>query len=362
MNQEESNLSTSLSANDDFNLKAMILKGLEYFWLLWGKKWWILLIALLGGGAMYLRDYWKPINYQATFTFTLNEGEGPSGAGLSGLLGQIGLASSSSGKVSLDKIVELSRSMRIVNKALFEKGRINDKDDYLANHIIEVYKMDKDWAKYDPSLQGFRFKNDHIDSFNLKEKSILKAVYGSVVGGMKPGLVSCVYDNKSTIFSLSATTLDEGLSIALTEKLFTHLSDFYVRQSNDKQKLTYDLIKYKVDSLYRVWTGMEYAVSQSEQSGNALWSMVDRTGRNIQGKKAVIASMAYGEALKNLEMADYALKNATPFIREIDRPFSPLYPMMPNKIRDIIIGLILGGVLACVFFLGKNIILQALQT
>ena len=73
-------------------------------------------------------------------------------------------------------------------------------------------------------------------------------------------------------------------------------------------------------------------------------------------------AMAYGEAIKNLEMADYAVKNSTPFIREIDRPFSPLYPQSPNMVKQIIMGLILGSFIAAGWLLGRKIILDAINS
>jgi hypothetical protein len=73
-------------------------------------------------------------------------------------------------------------------------------------------------------------------------------------------------------------------------------------------------------------------------------------------------AMAYSEALRNVEIADYALKNSTPFIREIDRPFAPLDTMGANRLRQSLIGLFLGIVLACGWILGKNIVVNALKS
>lgn len=355
---------TTPSINDSgMSLKEMILKGKEYFFLLWRNKWWIISLAILGAGVMFLKDKLAKNKYEARLTFSLNEGDGPSTASLSGLLGQFGLGGgASTGKVSYDKIVELSKSMRIANKALFEKVTVNGHEDYIANHIFDIYGFAKPWSKYDPYFKDFHFKSDDIDSFNLKEKSALKNIYSFTIGGLKPGLVTCGYDTKSTIFTISATTLHEDLSLALADKFFNHLSQFYIQQSNDKQLNTYNLVKSKADSLFRRWTGSEYSVSRQEQSSNALWSPVDRTNRNIQQKQTTIYSMAYSEALKNLEIADYALKNATPFIRAIDRPFAPLYPIGPNLIKDLILGIILGSGLACAFILGKYFVKQALKS
>lgn len=351
--------------DEDFSLKKLIHTGLDYFWLLWRNKWWIILAGLLGAGGMYLKSKRTPIKFGAPLTFALNEGDGGSGmSAISGLLGQFGLGGggSAGGKVSADKIIALSKSMRIVNQALFDRVTIDGKDDYIANHIIEVYSLDKEWAKNNPHYVDFRFKHDALDSFSLEESSALKGVYGFTVGGLEPGLVTCIYDRESTIFTLRSDTEKEALSLELTNHLFEKLTRFYIQQSSDKQKQTYELIKAKADSLYKKWTGSEYAVSSSIQNQNALWSPVDRTQREIKGKQSTIYAMAYAESLKNLEIADYALKNSTPFIRDIDKPFFPLDATMPNWIRQSIIGMIIGLALGSAIIIGIKIVSDALKS
>lgn len=359
----EENMQHIHPGEDDFSLKDLINKGLEYFFLLWRHKWLILFIGLLGAAALYLKAYLTPTTYSAPLTFALNEGDGNSSMGaISGLLGQFGLGGNTSGKVSMDKIVALSKSMRIVNKALFDKTTVNGKEDFIANHIIDLYKMDEKWAKYNPAYKGFRFKSDSLDTFTLDENSALKGIYWFTVGGLKPGLVTCNYDNESTIFTLDSKTENDALSLALTENIFNRLSRFYVQQSSDKQKQTFDLVKAKADSLFNAWTSSEYAVGKMDQTQGALWAPQDRTNKNIRSKQSLMYATAYTEALKNLEIADYALKNSTPFIREIDKPFFPLDAMGANRLRQSIIGLILGCGLAGAWVIGKNIVLKALKS
>ena len=73
-------------------------------------------------------------------------------------------------------------------------------------------------------------------------------------------------------------------------------------------------------------------------------------------------ALAYSEAIRNLEVADFAVKNSTPFIREIDRPFSPLYPQSPSKVKQILLGLFLGLFIGSAWLLGKKIILDAINS
>lgn len=346
--------------HDDPGLKEMILKVRDYSIVLWRGKFLIIILAILFGSLFFIRAYLKHPTYGATLTFALNEGEGGY-SGASGFLGQFGLAGSA-GKVSLDKIKELSRSMRIVNQALFEKTTIAGKEDFLANHILLIYELNKKWSKNNPSFEQFRFTHDSFPSFTLEENSALKGIYGFTVGGMKPGLVTCNYNTESTIFSMTSNTENEALSLALTENIFYHLSRFYIQQSSDKQKQTYDLVKAKTDSIYRQWASSEYSISNMEESENALWAPTDRTRRTIKAKQSNMYALAYGEAIKNLEMADYAVKSSTPFIREIDRPFPPLYPQSPGLMRQIVIGLILGGFLGASWLLGKKIMMDAINS
>jgi len=346
--------------NQEPGLKEIILKARDYGIVLWKGKLLILILAILFGGLFFFRVYLKHPTYGATLTFALNEGEGGlSGAG--GFLGQFGLGGSA-GKVSQDKIVELSKSMRIVNQALFEKATIDDKEDFLANHILLIYELNKKWAKNNPPFEQFRFTHDSFPAFTLEENSTLKGIYGFTVGGMKPGLVTCGYNTESTIFSMTSNTENEELSLALTESIFHHLSSFYIQQSSDKQKQTYDLVKAKADSIYRQWASSEYSVSNMEESEGALWAPSDRTRRTIKTKQSGMYALAYSEAIRNLEVADFAVKNSTPFIREIDRPFSPLYPQSPSKVKQILLGLFLGLFIGSAWLLGKKIILDAINS
>lgn len=346
--------------DQDPGLREIILKTREYLQTLWKGKVVIIILAVLFGGLFFVRAYLKHPTYGATLTFALNEGEGAYAVG--GLLGQFGLGGGSAGKVSLDKIVELSKSMRIVNQALFQKAVVDGKEDFLANHILLLYKLNKKWSKNNPSFEQFRFTHDSFPAFTFEENSALKGIYGFTVGGTKPGLVTCNYNTESTIFSMTSTTESEMLSLALTESIFNHLSRFYIQQSSDKQKQTYALVKAKADSIYRQWASSEYSISNMEESEGALWAPTDRTRKTIKTKQSNMYALSYGEAIKNLEMADYAVKNSTPFIREIDRPFSPLYPQSPPLLRQILLGLFLGGFLGGAWVLGKKIVMDAINS
>ena len=58
----------------------------------------------------------------------------------------------------------------------------------------------------------------------------------------------------------------------------------------------------------------------------------------------------YGESLKNLEIADFSLRNRTPFVQIIDEPIAPITPSVKSKLSAIFIGGILGVFLSVSYF------------
>ncbi|MBK9737180.1 MAG: hypothetical protein IPO92_20400, partial [Saprospiraceae bacterium] len=91
---------------------------------------------------------------------------GGSGGALAGILGSFGLGKG--GKVNLDRIVELSKSRNILHKVMFTQIPLEatfKKNDYIANHIIALYKLDDEWTNHNKDWKGFRFKSDSIKSF-----------------------------------------------------------------------------------------------------------------------------------------------------------------------------------------------------
>ena len=71
--------------------------------------------------------------------------------------------------------------------------------------------------------------------------------------------------------------------------------------------------------------------------------------------------VVYGEAIKNLEMADFALKNKTPFIQAIDLPVAPLKKVKKSKLKGLLTGLSIGILLGSVFVVGRKIIRNAMM-
>jgi hypothetical protein len=273
-------------------------------------------------------------------------------SGVSSILGQFGFGGRRNA-FNLDRVLELAKSRRVVQNSIFETVQLHGQTDFVANHLIAIYELDKRWSKKKPELEGFRFSSDNVAEFDDMSLSALKKVYGFIVGSEKrDGLVSAEYSEESTILSLYAVTTDESLSIELITELYDNLSEYYVSKSIEKQKMTYDIVKYKADSIGYLLAQNELEYATFKDANQNLYSELSRLKEQRLGRDIQKLNIIHAEALKNVEIADFSLRNATPVIRELDKPIRPLEPVTESKVKAVIIGFMLSVLLGSMIILG----------
>ncbi len=354
--------------NDDISLKDLILKFREFKNELFSNKRVLLLFIIPFVLFFSYRSIVEKFTYTATLNFMLNKSEGSLG-GLGGILGQIGIGK---GKYSKEKLMTLSKSRRIVGNAIFRKETINEKEDLLANHVINhldsmgqwasIAWYKKPFAKPNP-LVDFRFKTNKIDSFDLDSKAAFKDVYEALVGSPNGGggMMSNKFNEESGIMEISLSTKDPELSIALANDIFDELSEFYINKTIEKQKATYDILKTKTDSIRRELSGKQAALAAFEDRAQGLWSKSAKLRKIRLQQEVKKLSILYGEVLKNLEIADFTLRNKTPFVQAIDRPVLPITGVKRTLVKSIILAVILGLILGSIFIIIRKIIRDALS-
>lgn len=309
--------------------------------------------------------YTTPVQYDAGLTFMVDEESSASAGMLGSLLGDIGLGGSES---NYDKILELAKSQRIIRMALFSKVEIDGKMDYFANHIIRIQKVhEEEWYKKPdnpalPSLNGFLFTRDSFEQFNRLEYAAFKSLYGILMGDKDhKSLFRSKYNQDSGVMSLGLTTRSERLSIELLRTIFDHLSEYYITSSTQKEQITYDIIKSKTDSIYQLLTGSEIKEAQFQDQSFGLIKAADQVPGTRYARNKSMYAIMYGEALKNLEIADYALKDRTPYVEAIDLPVPPLSGYGYGKKKALALGLGLGLVVGIGFVVGRSLVRQNLQ-
>ena len=343
--------------DDEITLKELILKVKEYWKELWKNWWLILLLVLIFAGYKFIQAYVAVPVYPAILTFMVDEDEGNSMAGMSNILGQIGLGNLRKGKYNLDKVLEISRSRRVLQMAFFSSTEIAGKKDLLANHLIDELELFADWDSDSAQFQEFRFRAIPVDSFDYLSFFALKLLYARMIGTDDyPPIYTTSYDEDTGIMSLVVKTTDEELSLKSIAMIYDKLREYYIEKSTEKTESTYKLMQSKSDSLAQELALAESRLAEFVDRNQNIFSAREGSLRRtrLANKVGQLQTM-YSEAIKNLEYADFALKSKTPFITVIDTPIPPLYAMKPSKFQALLFGSLFGGLLSVGFIVLRKI-------
>ncbi len=348
---------TQISPDRELTLKDLIL-AFQKFRREAFRKWWLYgIVFLVIGGALVYRALATPVTYEAKLTFMVNEDEGNPFGGVTGLLGQFGLGRGRGGRYNLDKIVQLAKSRRIVQEVLLTKTQ----GDYIGNQFIVLYDLDDQWAKDDSAMAGFRFTRDSVAAFNEQERKALLSLYALLAGSPdKDGLMTATYDDESSVLTLTCETTDEQLSIDFARTQFDRLSEFYIDQATERQLQTFNVVREKVDSIQEELTKADMNLAVFSDASNGMWSRVDLLKRDQLQREINKLSAMQVEAVKNMEYAEFSLKNAKPVIQEIDIPISPLQPLQPSLLKALVIAAAVAFILTSLYLIGRKAVREAM--
>ncbi|MCO6462360.1 MAG: hypothetical protein J5I59_13235 [Saprospiraceae bacterium] len=313
-------------------------------------KWIVLFFCIAIGVAGYFYAKMKPFIYPAKLTFMVNEDESSKlTGGLAVLLGRVGVGSS--GKINLDKMIELSKSRNIIQSALLAKVKVNERTDYFVNHFINIYELNK---TNKDGEEDVLFTHSNVDSFTIEENRMLIKTYNLLTG--EKGILSTNYSEKSGIMEMALNSINEELSINFVDTLFQKLSEFYISKSIEKEYKTYSILKQKVSKLFAEMNQKEYSSARIEDQTLGEWRKTDNVPVVLNRRDANVLLMVYGEALKNLEIAEFSLNSKTPTIQIIDSPIKPIKPIVTSKTIYTAVGFMAGLLLSLVFIFIKNVL------
>ncbi len=351
-----------LYQDDEITLKELILKIQEYWGELW-KNWLLIGLICVPFVAYKLYDaFTSPVVYPGTLTFMVDEDEGNRLSPFARVLGQVGLGGGGTGKYNLDKILEISKSRRVLQMALFSKSKVQGKEDYLANHLIRQFEFHEKWEDDTTGMKDFLYTDGDVPQFSKNENRALKALLGLLNGNEdEPGIYATSYDEDTGIMSLGINGRSEDLTINFLDTMFHRLRSFYVEKTIEKSESTYTIIKEKTDSLAQELSSAEYSLAQFMDRNRNVYSVTE--GQLQQSRltaQVTRLQTMYGEALKNLQISELNLQNKEPFITLIDSPLSPIKAQVPSKLMALIIGGILGCMVGVTFVLGRKVYRDAM--
>ncbi len=361
----------SEQSNDDLSFREVLLTTSDYLSEIWKKKFWIALFCGIMMAIFLLSAFLTRPTFPGVLTFMVNEEDSNSG-NIGGLLGQFGLGGSS--EYNLDRILELSKSRRVSQNILFDTVVVQGKADMIANHTIDYLESEREWGNLnilykllygnDPlPLKGFRFKHPVDSLFGPLENKALKALHIKLAGtpdGGKIGLITTDYSEDSGIMKLIAETHRPELSAHLATYLYEELSRYYIAKSTEKHKATYEIVKTKSDSIAAALNTAQYNLAAfNDQNLNIFRNKDKLTEQRLLIEIEKLMAM-YAKAEENLQVADFTLKNKTPYIDIIDEPILPLVANRPSIVQALIRGMILGLILSLLFVIVRKLIRDTL--
>ncbi|MEX6688460.1 hypothetical protein QTN47_13180 [Danxiaibacter flavus] len=340
-------------------LKELVGKIKE--WLAYLRsKWLTISICVLVGGVLgSIYAIRKKPTYTGTVTFVLSNNDSR-GGGLMGLVGQFGL--DLSGNVTSDvfegeNIIELLKTTRIIKGALFKK--IPARNDLLINYICDSFPGLQGWKENAYVKAQLPFPND-INSVTPVQDSLINAIRDMLVKGVldvsKP-------DKKLSFYSVSTKSSFELVSIHLARNVVQEASKFYIDTKTKTAQNNLEMLQNEADSLKRLLgSSIISAANVTDRTFNlnpALQSK--RTDVQWNQLQAQAAGTAYGEVVKNLEIAKMTLQKEMPLYQIIDEPSQPLVKEKASLLKWTVIGAFVLGVLATILIFFRKIYKQLLS-
>ena len=338
--------------SDEITLKELILKVRAYWKELWRYWWQIGLICIPFIAFFIYKTFTTEPTYPAQIRFIVQGDSGGVG-GLSGLLGSIGL--SKPGSVNPYKILEVGRSKRIMSSVLM--GRL-ESDTLLANRILDIYELNKKWGKKKPEFLDFRFEQKTLDSMDVLSRIAFNKLYKVVIGSKKDrrsALCNISLNEEEGIFSLGALTTNPEASLMLVTDTYDKLKYFFEEETLEEQKKTRDLLKEKADSIKALINYKTHNLARFEDRNRGLILHEKRIEQQNLMLEIEGLTVAFAEAIKNFELADYNYKDSKPLFIEIDRPVPPLEIIAQSLIFNIFIAGILGCLVGALFVILRKI-------
>ncbi|MCB0704450.1 MAG: hypothetical protein KDC34_04035 [Saprospiraceae bacterium] len=350
--------------NDDNALLELILASRKFGGEL-VKNWRIILVFLAVFITLSLiQKKITKATYKADLSFMVNEDEGSKLSGLSTVLEDIGFGlGGTSSEYNLEKIMELMRSKRILYAALMERITVKGKEDFIANHMIEVYNLHKVWAKKKPKIKDLWFVHDSIPDFTIEENTAISMLYKMIIedsdGG--PLLKSEILDMPA-IMTLTLTTRNEEFAYKTVQAIYEKLGGFYIEKTTEKQRETYELISTEADSIKAVLLSKEFDLANFEDRNQSLVGNRAILNKARLEREVFILNSLYAEAVVNEEVAKFTLSKKIPFIQAIDIPTAPLKKIQISFTKAIIKGFIAGLLLAMLFLIGRRVYRDAIES
>lgn len=359
------------SQEDYISLKDIFLKIGEYLAYVKKKAIWIILVGAIFGFLMGFKNKFSSVMYTENLTFMMDETKSDSEIPGLDVLGS--LFGGQGKQNNLGKILQLFESRRIIHNTLFDTVIINDKNDFIANHYLELYTVPslvksykflklfsykESWPKQLLDNPDFRFDNSDVDNFTPLENLYLRLIYEHISGNSEVGIpaqLNSKLDDETGIMSLKMRSKYEEITLCILNNIYTQLSSFFIEKTVEKETKTYNIMKNKRDSVYTALTSAEYALADFKDRNRKLVTVKGYLKQIQLEREASILGGMYSGVVRQMDATEFALKNKTPVVQVIDFPRRPVNGKKASVKKGIVFGGLIGVVLTIFFFIMRKL-------
>ena len=360
-----SKVNIDMNKSDDVSLKDLFLKMKNWRNYLLSKWLVFVLVGALGGiaGYFYAASV-KPV-YLAKTTFVLEESTSGGGlAGLGGIASMAGLdlgGGTSGGIFQGDNILELYKSRSMIQKTLLTEVNINGKKKLLIDQYVDMNELRETW-KENSRLKNVKFLKLGFqrDSADISAIRLQDSLLGHFVNDINENYLDVSKpDKKLNLIQANVKSKNEYFSKLFNDEIVKNVNDFYLQTKTKKSLDNVKILQVKTDSVRAEMEGSIYrAASVSDATPNLnptrqLQRVVpmQRSQFNMEANKEILS-----ELVKNLELSKITLRKEAPLIQVVDEPIFPLQKIQLGRIKAVMIGSLLFGVFAFLFFTIKMMV------
>lgn len=316
-------------------------------------KWiWIFAAGILFGGLAVTYVWLSKPKYTASTSFILSNND-QNNSNLFSIASQFGLnlGGASTDAFSGDNIISLMNSRIMVQKALLQKP--TGQNETLVNILAKYLEMDEGWNGNDRTKGAYPFPSD-ASKMSYVQDSLFRSIYEMIKEDYLD--VSRPDDNQS-VYVVSTTSNNEIFSLYLTKFLVESTSKFYIDTKTSVARSNLDMLQREADSLRLLLSGSISSTAKVyDYTFNLNPALQTQRAPAQEGQLRVTAlGTAYGEVLKNLELAKINLQQQIPLYQILDEPQLPLLAEKSSRLMALIIGGFIGGFLMICFLLARKI-------
>lgn len=346
-----------MSSGKEVTIKDIYFKLKDWFSYLLSKWIWIVAAGIICGIIGIIYAWVEKPKYTAELTFILSNNSSSTST-LYGLASEFGIDLSSSSDVFSDNnIVSLMTSQTMVQKALLQKPP--NTNETLLNMYVKDEQLDEGWNKKDHTKGSYPFPND-TSKMNYVQDSLFRDVYKKI----EDSYLSVVRPDKDlSIYKVITTSEDEIFSLYLTKYLVEATSKFYIDTKTSVARNNLNMIQHEADSIHDLLNG---SIASTAHVYDYTYNLnpalqAQRIPAQEAQLNATALGNAYGEVLKDLEIAKISLQKETPLYQIVDAPEFPLIADKTGRLIGLIVGGFAGGFLMVLFLILKKLLSESLS-